>query len=80
MSKLKLLYEDLKPNEKLGEVALEALRRAPLARAKTVLAALFEAKFNLDEAMNILNDLLNIVLKSEFHLSLIHISEPTRPY
>ena len=67
MSKLKLLYEDLKFNEKFGEIALEALRRTPLARAKTVLAALFEAKFNLDEAMNILNDLLNIVLKSEFH-------------
>jgi len=67
VSKLKLLYEDLKPEEKLGEVALEVLRRAPLASAKTVLAALFEAKFNLDEAMNILNNFLKIVLKSKFY-------------
>ena len=67
MSKLKQLYEDLKPEEKLSEIALEALRRAPLARAKTVLAALFEAKFNLDEAINILNGFLKIVLKSKFY-------------
>jgi len=67
VSKLKLLYEDLRFDEKLSGVALEALRKTPLASAKTVLAALFEAKFNLDEAMNILNDLLKIVLKPEFH-------------
>jgi len=67
VSKLKLLYEDLKPEKKLGEVVLEALRRAPLVSAKTVLATLFEAKFNLDETMDILNSFLKIVLKPKFY-------------
>jgi len=67
MSKLKQLYEDLKPDEKFGEIALEALRRAPLASAKTVIATLLDAKFNMNKAMETLNTFLEIILKSEFY-------------
>jgi len=67
MGRFKLLYEDLKPNEKLGEIALEVLRSAPLVKANTVIATLFEAKFDLDKCMEILNEFLDIVLKPRFH-------------
>ena len=67
MSKLKQLYEDLKPDEKLGEKTLEVLRKAPLASAKTVIATLLDAKFNIDKAMKTLNTFLEIILKSEFY-------------
>lgn len=51
----KFLYEDLKPDRRFSEVALEFLRETPLIRLDTVLACLFEANFDFDSALEVIN-------------------------